>query len=213
MSALSSKPVKSAVCRCLFGPVDHDELRRDLYEEKLMLEARDRERFLRKWNFDLANDEPVSGVYSWEIVDENTDIPKAYAMPRLPFLSGQYNKLKALPIRRPTPRRPRPVTPSRPSVPEELTTTHFQCSETDIRKAVASTSTGTVRTTAGTSFRSITTTAPSGSVSSQATPNVKKERQKRITEFFSQKRKRPLIPVEEVGFIKKSRSDEEEKTS
>ncbi len=59
-SSSSSEPVK----RCLFGPVDHDEVmsffRREL--TKLNLEK------IRKWNFDFVAGQPLSGNFEWRRV-------------------------------------------------------------------------------------------------------------------------------------------------
>lgn len=53
---------KESVCRSLFGPVDHEQLRRDL---RLRLEEiMDQDR--RRWNFDFQTDTPLSGRFQWE---------------------------------------------------------------------------------------------------------------------------------------------------
>lgn len=55
---------KEFVCRSLFGPVDHEQLRRDL---KLRLkEIMDQDR--RRWNFDFQSETPMSGRFQWEQV-------------------------------------------------------------------------------------------------------------------------------------------------
>lgn len=55
---------KGFVCRSLFGPVDHEQLRRDL---KLRLkEIVDQDR--RRWNFDFQSETPMSGRFQWEQV-------------------------------------------------------------------------------------------------------------------------------------------------
>lgn len=60
---------KESVCRSLFGPVDHEQLRRDL---KLRLgEIMDQDR--RRWNFDFQTETPLSGRFQWE------EIPATYA--------------------------------------------------------------------------------------------------------------------------------------
>ena len=56
------------VCRNLFGPVDHRELREDLEKERRdHLEA-------KKWeyNFDFEKDEPLPGRYAWEKLSSTT---------------------------------------------------------------------------------------------------------------------------------------------
>lgn len=55
---------KEFVRRSLFGPVDHEQLRRDL---KLRLkEIMDQDR--RRWNFDFQSETPMSGRFQWEQV-------------------------------------------------------------------------------------------------------------------------------------------------
>lgn len=55
---------KESVCRSLFGPVDHEQLRRDL---KLRLgEIMDQDR--RRWNFDFQTETPLHGRFQWEEV-------------------------------------------------------------------------------------------------------------------------------------------------
>ncbi|KAG7473829.1 hypothetical protein MATL_G00100150 [Megalops atlanticus] len=54
--------VRSSVCRNLFGPIDHDELDRELKSE--LREICDRDQ--RRWNFNFESDTPLSGEYDWE---------------------------------------------------------------------------------------------------------------------------------------------------
>lgn len=55
---------KEFVCRSLFGPVNHEQLRRDL---KLRLkEIVDQDRL--RWNFDFQSETPMSGRFQWERV-------------------------------------------------------------------------------------------------------------------------------------------------
>ncbi|XP_006642601.3 cyclin-dependent kinase inhibitor 1B-like [Lepisosteus oculatus] len=53
---------RTGVCRNLFGPVDHDELNREMKSK--LLEILDRDR--RRWNFDFQTDTPLEGDYGWE---------------------------------------------------------------------------------------------------------------------------------------------------
>lgn len=54
---------RTSVCRSLFGPVDHDELNREM--DAKLREISDRDR--RRWNFNFESDAPVeSGQYEWE---------------------------------------------------------------------------------------------------------------------------------------------------
>lgn len=63
---------KESACRSLFGPVDHEQLRRDL---KLRLgEIMDQD--CRRWNFDFRTETPLSGRFQWE------EIPAACAAAR-----------------------------------------------------------------------------------------------------------------------------------
>ncbi|XP_074482163.1 cyclin dependent kinase inhibitor 1Ca [Sebastes fasciatus] len=53
---------RESVCRSLFGPVDRDQLRRDL---TLRLEDM-AEQDSRRWNFDFQTETPLSGRFQWE---------------------------------------------------------------------------------------------------------------------------------------------------
>ncbi|XP_067455070.1 cyclin dependent kinase inhibitor 1Ca [Thunnus thynnus] len=53
---------RESVCRSLFGPVDHDQLRRDL---KLKLKEIT-EQDSRRWNFNFQTDTPLPGRFQWE---------------------------------------------------------------------------------------------------------------------------------------------------
>lgn len=69
-------PHRSKVCRCLFGPVDSEQLRRDC--DALMAgclqEARER------WNFDFVTETPLEGNFVWERV-RSLGLPKVYLSP------------------------------------------------------------------------------------------------------------------------------------
>ncbi|CAL8260833.1 unnamed protein product [Merluccius merluccius] len=52
---------RTGACRNLFGPVDHDELHRDLKRKLRDLADRDRQR----WNFNFEADQPLLGNYAW----------------------------------------------------------------------------------------------------------------------------------------------------
>lgn len=51
-----------SVCRQLFGPVNHEQLRADLLREKKKLCDEN----TQKWNFDFENGVPLVGKYVWE---------------------------------------------------------------------------------------------------------------------------------------------------
>ncbi|XP_035646671.1 cyclin-dependent kinase inhibitor 1B-like [Oncorhynchus keta] len=66
---------KPSACRNLFGPVDHEELRRDLKGHLQEIE----ETSSAKWNFDFSSQTPLlNGRFEWELVDSN-DIPRFYS--------------------------------------------------------------------------------------------------------------------------------------
>ncbi|NXE47482.1 CDN1B inhibitor, partial [Chauna torquata] len=51
-----------SACRNLFGPVNHEELNRDLKKHRKEME----EACQRKWNFDFQNHKPLEGRYEWQ---------------------------------------------------------------------------------------------------------------------------------------------------
>ncbi|XP_010894224.2 cyclin-dependent kinase inhibitor 1Ca [Esox lucius] len=53
---------RTSVCRKLFGPVDHDELSRELKAKLREISERDQ----RRWNFNFEGDTPMPGIYEWE---------------------------------------------------------------------------------------------------------------------------------------------------
>ncbi|XP_054885307.1 cyclin-dependent kinase inhibitor 1C-like [Poeciliopsis prolifica] len=53
---------RTGVCRSLFGPVDHDELSRDVKAKLREISERDRQR----WNFNFEDNTPLEGDYEWE---------------------------------------------------------------------------------------------------------------------------------------------------
>uniref|UniRef100_A0AAQ4P1N8 Cyclin-dependent kinase inhibitor domain-containing protein n=1 Tax=Gasterosteus aculeatus aculeatus TaxID=481459 RepID=A0AAQ4P1N8_GASAC len=53
-----------SVRRSLFGPVDHDQLRRDLALQLREMAERDS----RRWNFNFQAETPLSGRFQWEEV-------------------------------------------------------------------------------------------------------------------------------------------------
>ncbi|KAF6719261.1 Cyclin-dependent kinase inhibitor 1C [Oryzias melastigma] len=55
---------RTGVCRNLFGPVDHEELSRDVKAKLREICERDRQR----WNFNFEADTPLDGDYKWEEV-------------------------------------------------------------------------------------------------------------------------------------------------
>ncbi|XP_007892745.1 cyclin-dependent kinase inhibitor 1Bb [Callorhinchus milii] len=73
MAAQQPGHPKPSACRSLFGPVDHDELSRDLQKKRNESHEQDRLR----WNFDFERDKPLDGNYKWEAVDFK-DVPDFY---------------------------------------------------------------------------------------------------------------------------------------
>jgi len=75
-------PPKPSFCRSLFGPVDHDELQRDLKGHLREME----EAATVKWSFDFARHTPLrlptttcgGGRFQWEAVDCK-DLPEFYS--------------------------------------------------------------------------------------------------------------------------------------
>ncbi len=61
------------VRRCLFGKVNHNEIKNRLRQEmqEMYLESRS------KWNYDFEKEEPVPGKYDWEPV-KTDDVPSCY---------------------------------------------------------------------------------------------------------------------------------------
>lgn len=55
---------RTSVCRNLFGPVDHDELSREMKTKMLEISERDQQR----WNFNFEANTPLEGDYEWEEV-------------------------------------------------------------------------------------------------------------------------------------------------
>ncbi|KAF7224025.1 cyclin dependent kinase inhibitor 1Bb [Nothobranchius furzeri] len=69
-----SEHPKPSACRSLFGPVDHEELKKDFNEH--MREFK--EAAAAKWGFDFASDTPLSnGRFKWELVDSE-EMPDFY---------------------------------------------------------------------------------------------------------------------------------------
>lgn len=53
-----------SVRRSLFGPVDHEQLRRELRQRLKEMSEQDS----RRWNFDFQTDTPLAGRFQWEEV-------------------------------------------------------------------------------------------------------------------------------------------------
>ncbi|KAM6927149.1 cyclin-dependent kinase inhibitor 1C [Lycodopsis pacificus] len=59
---------RTSVCRNLFGPVDHDELSREMKDKQREISERDQQR----WNFNFEANTPLVGDYEWEEVAVDT---------------------------------------------------------------------------------------------------------------------------------------------
>ncbi|XP_077123077.1 cyclin-dependent kinase inhibitor 1B-like [Ranitomeya variabilis] len=59
---------RSPARRCLFGPVDHESLARELARCRREMEDEQRQR----WNFDFRNERPLDGALSWEVAGPDT---------------------------------------------------------------------------------------------------------------------------------------------
>ncbi|KAL7867752.1 hypothetical protein SRHO_G00091360 [Serrasalmus rhombeus] len=75
MDARLSDQPKPCACKNLFGPVDHEELKRELKGHLRAMEEASTE----TWNFDFATYTPLApGRYLWTAVD-TTDLPSFYS--------------------------------------------------------------------------------------------------------------------------------------
>nr|XP_033723210.1 cyclin-dependent kinase inhibitor 1B [Tursiops truncatus] len=79
MDARQAEYPKPSACRNLFGPVNHEELTRDLEKHCRDME----EASQRKWNFDFQNHKPLEGNYEWQEVEKG-NLPEFYYRPPRP---------------------------------------------------------------------------------------------------------------------------------
>lgn len=79
MDARQTEHPKPSACRNLFGPVNHEELTRDLEKHCRDME----EASQRKWNFDFQNHKPLEGRYEWQEVERGS-LPEFYYRPPRP---------------------------------------------------------------------------------------------------------------------------------
>ncbi|XP_054575239.1 cyclin-dependent kinase inhibitor 1B isoform X2 [Eptesicus fuscus] len=85
MDARQAEYPKPSACRNLFGPVDHEELTRDLERHCRDME----EASQRKWNFDFKNHKPLEGRYEWQEVEKGSLPEFYYRAPRPPKGAGK----------------------------------------------------------------------------------------------------------------------------
>ncbi|XP_006265784.1 cyclin-dependent kinase inhibitor 1B [Alligator mississippiensis] len=84
MEGRQAEHPKPSACRSLFGPVDHEELSRDLQKHRQELE----EACQRKWNFDFQLHRPLRGRFEWRALEPGAS-PDFYSRPtRLPKGKG-----------------------------------------------------------------------------------------------------------------------------
>nr|XP_056718737.1 cyclin-dependent kinase inhibitor 1B [Euleptes europaea] len=67
---------KPSACRSLFGPVDRDELARELRRHRRQLAQAGR----AAWNFDFQRHRPLGGRYEWQALDPHA-LPDFYSRP------------------------------------------------------------------------------------------------------------------------------------
>lgn len=79
MEARQSEYPKPSACRNLFGPVNHEELNRELKKHLQEME----EAYQRKWNFDFQNHRPLEGRYEWQAVEKGSSPDFYFRPPRL----------------------------------------------------------------------------------------------------------------------------------
>ncbi|XP_072242371.1 uncharacterized protein cdkn1cb [Leuresthes tenuis] len=94
---------RTSVCRNLFGPVDHDELSRDVKAKLREISDRDQQR----WNFNFEANTPLDGDYEWEEVP--VDKTPAFYQESAP---NERSRVPATPVKqRPSSDSPLPETP------------------------------------------------------------------------------------------------------
>ncbi|XP_056399473.1 cyclin-dependent kinase inhibitor 1B-like isoform X4 [Hyla sarda] len=113
------------VCRSLFGPIDHDELRSELKRQLKEIQASD----CQRWNFDFESGTPLKGTFCWEPL-ESKEMPGLYRESRLCPAS-------ATPVSRQTsPRLPVPPADTREESPAETVQQNKECAKENADKAV-----------------------------------------------------------------------------
>lgn len=106
---------RTSVCRNLFGPVDHEELSREVKSKLREISEHDRQR----WNFDFESNTPLDGDYKWEEVPVDKT-PVFY----MDSVQVDRTRVPATPVKQPPPpdsalpETPRMVVQERLAVPE-----------------------------------------------------------------------------------------------
>ena len=98
---------KSDARRCLFGPVDHVEIRDTLQKEMAYLDAEN----CSKYNFDFSKERPMDGPYNWTPVKQCDFVPIAYKMADFQNMKvlSDYSKFLNLGTIAEEPSQPKPV--------------------------------------------------------------------------------------------------------
>ncbi|XP_041650812.1 cyclin-dependent kinase inhibitor 1C-like [Cheilinus undulatus] len=103
---------RTSVCRNLFGPVDHDELSREMKAKLREISERDQQR----WNFNFETNTPLDGDYAWEEVSVDKT-PVFYQ----DSVQQERTRVPATPVKQaPTPSDCAPTEPPRMDVMERL---------------------------------------------------------------------------------------------
>ncbi|KAM9376277.1 cyclin-dependent kinase inhibitor 1 [Pholidichthys leucotaenia] len=84
---------RTSVCRNLFGPVDHDGLKREMNAKLREISERDQQR----WNFNFDTHTPLDGDYEWQEVPVDKT-PRFY---RDPAQSGRTKVPATTPVKSP----------------------------------------------------------------------------------------------------------------
>jgi len=160
---------KASARRCLFGPVDHDEIKRTIRKEMVSLDMEN----CQKYNFDFSLEKPMDGRFSWTPVKESEFVPIAYKMHDFNNLSVLAGYTKFLNLgslcdqEAVKPKQSTPVKPTRRILKPRLRrpmTDVSQNAEELVQKASTSTPSETVRMT------------------------LKRKDQSQITDFFPQRK-------------------------
>ncbi|XP_067387059.1 cyclin-dependent kinase inhibitor 1B [Emydura macquarii macquarii] len=80
MEARQAEYPKPSACRSLFGPVNHDELSRELRRHRRDMEAACQ----RKWNFDFQQHRPLAGRFEWQALEKGSSPDFYFRAPRRP---------------------------------------------------------------------------------------------------------------------------------
>lgn len=108
------------VCRSLFGPIDHDELRSELKRQLKEIQASD----CQRWNFDFEAGTPLKGTFCWEPL-ESKEMPNLYLESRL--CPGSATPLSRLAV---------PTADVREESPAETVQKNQECAKENADKAV-----------------------------------------------------------------------------